>query len=938
MLICSFARWNHFPTSSRRHYTDVESGLAGRLDSDTPLRPLADMIGSTLGRYEVQALLGAGGMGEVYRARDLKLGREVAIKVLPKTVLSEPDRVARFEREARVLAALNHANIAALFGMEESEGRHFLVMELVEGETLAERLARRGGSGSPGLPLDEALSIARQTAEALEAAHEKRIVHRDLKPANVKVTGDGKVKVLDFGLARAMETGPSASSVTHSPTLSVVATQAGVILGTAAYMSPEQAKGFQADHRSDIFSFGVLLHELLTGRQPFQGDTAAEIMASVMVREADLSGLPADLNPRLPELLRRCLDKNPKQRWQAIGDVRAELDAIAAAPRSAITASVPPKPLWKRALPAVIASVVVASLSAALAWFLKPSGHDVAVVRFAFSLGEGQQFTNAGRHLVAMSPDGREMAYVANSRLYLRSISDLDARPIPGTENPSGVTTPVFSPDGQSLVFWSGTGEIKRIALSGGAALTLCTATNPYGMHWDQDGILIGQGAGGILRVPAAGGKPEVIAHVQAGEVAHGPQMMPDGHSVLFTVASGGLWDTARIVIQSLTSGERKTLIEGGSDARYVPTGHIVYARGGTLFAARFDVRRLEVRNGPVPILEGVRRAGSGTGAAHLSFSNTGSLMYVPGPASLLSYPQDLALVDRLGTTTLLKLPTRGLYEHSRISPDGTRVAFTIDDGKEVDVFVYELNGATSMRRLTFGGNNRYPIWTRDGERIAFQSDREKDLAIFWQRADTSGTAERLTKPDQGAAHIPESWSPTDDRFLYTVTSESTFALWTFSLRDRKGARFDTVESPDPIGSVFSPDGRWVAYATGGTVYVQPFPSTGTRYQLPKINIDHHPMWSPDGKELFYEPAGNQLVALGVQTRPTFSFGNPVSLPAGRVGPTAPSTPRNRDVDPTGKGFIGPVSIDQLSGSAVVREIRVVLNWFEELKQRVPAQ
>jgi serine/threonine-protein kinase len=585
-------------------------------------------------------------------------------------------------------------------------------------------------------------------------------------------------------------------------------------------------------------------------------------MASVMVREVDLSGFPADLNPRLLELLRRCLEKNPKKRWQAIGDVRAELEAIAGAPRSDIAASVPPKPLWRRALRAVVASLVVGSLSAAIAWFLKPSAQAVTVTRFAFSLDEGQQFTNTGRHLVAISPDGKQMAYVANTRLYLRSMSELEGRVIPGTESPGGgVTSPVFSPDGRSIVFFSavpgGTGgAIKRIAVTGGAALTICPAENPYGMRWEQDTILFGQGADGILRVPAGGGKPEVIARVQTGELAHGPQMLPDGQNLLFTVASGATrWETAQIVIQSLASGERKTLIRGGSDARYVPTGDILYVLGGTLFAVPFDMRRLEVVNGPVPILEGVRRAGPGnTGAAHLSLSDTGSLMYIPGPASPLADRQDLVLVDRTGMITSLKL-AQGAYQHARMSPDGTRVAFSVDDGKEVNVFVHELNGATSMRRLTFGGNNRFPIWARDGERIACQSDREKDLAIYWQRADTSGTSERLTRPDEGVAHVPESWSPTDDRFLYTATSGSSVTLWTFSLRDRKGTRFDGVESSRPIGSVFSPDGRGVAYSTARTIYVQPFPTTGALYQLSKNSAGHHPMWSADGKELFYEPA-----------------------------------------------------------------------------------
>ncbi len=768
---------------------------------------MAVSAGTRFGLYEIVAPLGAGGMGEVYRARDTRLGRSVAVKVLPDAFLADPERIARFEREAKVLAALNHPHIAVLHGMEAADGRHFLVMELVEGETLAERLQRGR------LDVEDALRIALQIADALEAAHEQGIVHRDLKPANVKITPDEKVKVLDFGLAKAMETAPAAGNLTTSPTLSMMATQAGLILGTAAYMSPEQAKGFQADQRSDVFAFGSVLYEMLTGRQAFQGDTVSEVLASVLVREPDLAALPANLNPRLVELVKRCLEKNPKRRWQAIGDVRAELETIAAAPRAVPAPAqivAPAKPLWRRAIPVVAAAVVTGMICGVGVWTLRPSMPPPIITRFPVILGEEQQFTGTGRTVVAISPDGAQVVYVANARLYLRSMSELDARPIPGTEAiQGGVTNPVFSPDGRSITFFAGAERaLKRISASGGAAVTICAADNPFGMSWDKDAILVGQGNRGILRVSANGGKPEVIVHVKSDEAAHGPQMLPDGQTMLFTLATGSTserWDKARIVVQSLKSGERKVLLEGGSDARYLSTGHIVYALGGVLFALPFDLERLAVTGGPVPVVEGVRRAsigGANTGTAQFSVSNTGSLAYVPGPASASSTSlMDLALVDRQGHVEPLKLPP-GPFEFPRLSPDGKRIAFGTDDGKEAAVWIYELSGTGAPRRLTFGGRNRWPVWSADGQRVAFVSDREGDAAIFWQRADGTGAVERLTKPEQGSSHVPLAWSPKGDVLLFGV-NKGTLSLWMLSFPDRKTMAFDSVQSSNPINPSF---------------------------------------------------------------------------------------------------------------------------------------
>jgi eukaryotic-like serine/threonine-protein kinase len=923
-------------TLDRRALSDYGEASASTMSSGSSGRSMYLAAGSRLGLYEIIALIGAGGMGEVYRARDTKLGRGVALKILPDAVAADPDRISRFEREAKALAALNHPHIAALFGMEESGGRHFLAMELVEGETLAERLAR-----GP-LAVEDALTIALQIADALEAAHAAGIVHRDLKPANLKITPDEQVKVLDFGLARAMETAAAAGQLTNSPTLSMHATQAGVILGTAAYMSPEQAKGVQADHRSDVFSFGVVLHEMLTGRQPFRGDTAAEIMASVMVREADLSGLLADLNPRLVELLRRCLEKSPKKRWQAIGDVRAELEVIAASPRRSVAAAAlaPPQPLWRRGLPFAITALIAGALGGAAAVTLRPPAAP-PVVRFALALPEDQTLTAPGRTQIAISPDGTKIVYVANFRLYLRTTGDLEARPIQGAEGvepggrTSGVTSPAFSPDGEFVAFFSGADNtLKKIPLNGGVAITVCPAGNPFGLRWGDSGIVFGQGADGIMRVSPNGGISERVVSVQGDEFAHGPEILPGGRSLLMTLTTStdqDRWDKGRIVVQPLGSGERKVLIDGGSDAHYSPTGHLVYALRGVAFAVPFDLGRLETTGPPVPVVEGVRRAGFATGAAQLSFSSNGSLIYVPGPVSAGRGDQDLAWVDRTGVAEPLKL-TAGSYQHVRVSRDGKRVTFGTDDGKEAIVYVYAPGSGASMQRVTFEGKNRFPIWAAGDTRIAFQSDRDGDRGIFWQPSG-GGKAERLTKADEGTSHVPEAWAPSGDTLLYTVTKGSSVTLWALSLKEKAATRFGTVESNAPIGAVFSPDGQWIAYAINNTVYVQPFPPTGSQYQVSKTNGGHHPIWSSDGKELFYEQGQFQFVAVPVRTQPGFTVGHPVSWP-GPYGSTQHIASRNRDIAPDGTRFISPVP----AASQSAQEIRVVVNWFEELKRRVPTK
>ncbi len=912
---------------------------------------MALSAGTTLGVYEIIALLGAGGMGEVYRARDSKLGRDVAIKVLPDLFVDDPERVGRFQREAQVLASLNHPHIAGIYGLEQSGATRFLAMELVEGESLAEHIeglrakgshlrAEGASAGQAGLPIDEAIAIARQIAEALEAAHEKGIIHRDLKPANIMLTADGGVKVLDFGLAKVLER-ESSASMAMSPTLSLQATYAGTILGTAGYMSPEQARGKATDKRTDVWAFGCVLYEMITGRRAFEGEDITDTIAAVVRGEPDWNALPADLPSTVRTIVRRCLEKDRNQRFADIAVVLFLMNEPREAATPVALLAAPRLPLWRRALPLAAVAIIAAAITGAVAWTLRPSPPAPRVTRFAVLLGEGQHFSNTGRQLVALSPDGTRIVYVANLRLYSRLMSESEARPIAGTETEanSGVTNPVFSPDGRSIAFYSGPDRtLKRIAIGGGTPVTICTAANPFGMSWEGDEILFGQGSQGIMRVSANGGAPERIIAVKSGELAHGPQMLPGGQAVLFTLATGvsagsETWDKAQIVVQSLKSGERKTLVSGGADARYVSTGHLVYALGGVVFALRFDPRRLAVAGGPVPIIEGVRRSGNfQTGAAHFISSDSGSLIFIPGPTSASSVQADVALMDRQGTVLPLKLPP-GPYEHPRVSPDGARLAVGTDDGKAANVWVYDLSGTSAIRQLTFGGGNRFPIWSADGQRVAFQSDREGDLALFWQRADGAGTAERLTKPEQGTSHVPESWAPDGKTVLVAVGKGSSGSLWALSMPGKQAAAYGGVQASLPISAAFSPDGQWVAYSdfSAGTL-VQPFPATGAKYQ---VSTSSSSAWSPDGKELIMRSGGGfRLVVSGITTKPSFTFASPGELPQGNFL-QSPSE-RNFDVMPDGKRFVGVIAADQTqSGSTGTQQIQVVENWFEELKTRI---
>jgi serine/threonine-protein kinase len=678
---------------------------------------LALSLGTRLGPYEILSALGAGGMGEVYRARDTKLDREVAIKVLPEQFVADAERVARFQREAKTLAALNHPHIGGIYGLEDAGGVRALVLELVEGPTLADRIAQ-----GP-IPLDEALPIARQIAEALEAAHEQGIIHRDLKPANIKLRNDGTVKVLDFGLAKAVEPTASTANVSQLPTITSPAMMTGVgaLLGTAAYMAPEQARGKPLDKRADIWAFGCVLFEMLTGKRAFEGNDASETLAAVLKGEPEWTALPSEVPQHIKLLVQRCLEKDRNNRVAHLSVVRfVVMEPLAAEGRH----DAPARRLWRRVLLPLGAAVFASVLTGAAIWQFKPTPR-LAVTRFTYSLGEGQEFTTGFRQLVTISPDGMQMAYVANQRLYLKPSWDVEATPIRGTEEGRVLTTPTFSPDGRWIAFFQaapagvGAGTLKKIATTGGVPMPLCQALNPYGMSWDNDSILFGQPGQGILRVSSDGGTAHVVAASKGTEIAHSPQMLPGSGVLLYTLSNGFDWDNAQIVAQA-TSGaaERKTLIKGGADARYLSTGHIVYAVGGVLWAVPFDLRRLEVVGPAVPIVQGVRRAGQGSAAAHFAVSRTGSLIYVPGPAALTASSRDVALLDRNGVVERLNLPPRA-YEFPRVSPDGRFLAVAINDGKETNVWIYDFSGTRKLRRLTSSENSGLkPVLPAGEERL----------------------------------------------------------------------------------------------------------------------------------------------------------------------------------------------------------------------------
>ena len=852
----------------------------------------------------------------MWRAKDTKLGREVAIKTLPKEFAKDADRLARFEREAKLLASLNHPNIAAIHGFEEDNGTHFLVLELVEGDTLADRLNRGA------IPVEESLKLALQIADALKAAHDKGVIHRDLKPLNIKVTDDDNVKVLDFGLAKAFAGDEAEASVSNSPTLSMAATQQGVILGTAAYMSPEQAKGRTVDKRTDVWAFGCVLYEMLTGRQSFGASDVTESLAAVIRAEPKWDTLPANLHPRLRELVERCLEKQVGERFQDIGDVKVDLQRILADSAGVIVEPVVEAADVRQAPPQSklvrVAAIVLGIAGAGLAgWYLRPAPPTGPVVRLAHVLPEGDQLTRTGRSNVAVSSDGTKIVYVANRQLYLRDLGELEARPIQGTNaNPSD---PFFSPTGDWVGYFSSTGvtgQLMKIPVGGGVAVVVVGVTNFVEVpSWLADETIVYGQPEGIMRVSANGGTPELLI---AGPGLASPEILANDYLLFSQTGSEG----DEVVVQSLRSEESNALFSG-SNPRYVPTGQIVYQVDDVLFAVGFDVDSLEVTGGPVALLEGV-------GFLHWALSDSGSLVYVPGAGVETQRP--LVWVVRNGVSETIDTIPPADFEAPRLSPDEDRVLL-VDDG---DVWIYEIATGRRSPVTTDGSVNNEAEWSPTGQDVAFSSQRAGfALDVFVKPADGSGEARQLSSLD-GTVEV-DSWSPNDDVLMaHHHSPEGPQNLLAIQVGEEASEpQGFLVREFNDNGAMFSPDGRYVVYVSDESgqreVYIRPYPGPGSQTTV-SVGGGTEPVWR-DGELFYRRSADDQMMAVSVTTEPELEVGEITELFLGDYfGFGTPPRP-DYDVTADRNRFL---MIAEESSSSGQFEVIIVQNWFEELKERVP--
>ena len=836
------------------------------------------MIGQTLSHYRVTAALGAGGMGEVYRATDTNLHRDVAIKVLPPEVAQDSERLARFQREAHLLASLNHPHIAAIYGLEEADGKPFLALELVEGEDLKERL------GKGPIPVDEALEIAGQIAEALEEAHAKGIVHRDLKPANIKLTPEGKVKVLDFGLAKAWggDDGAGGSSIdlSQSPTIARTGTLAGVILGTAAYMSPEQASGKGVDKRGDIWSFGVVLFEMLTGQSLFSGETASEVMASVIKEEPTWDRLPAECPPAIRRLLRRCLRKRPRERLQDIGDARLEIQESQAGTtveNGGPSADVEElrrlerrgrsreRWLWAAAL---VAAAGLASLAAHL--YSTEAPEPRPPVHFVLDTPEDLAFWDWGP--LAVSPDGRHVAFIAVSpggdrQIWIRSLDSPEARALPGTVGAGGGF--FWSPDSTAIAF-AAEGELRKLTLAGGTTLRLCAL--PAGLNggtWSPEGTIVFAGGGASARlysVPQTGGEPRPLTtHDESrGETSHHwPQFLPDGRHLLVLVGGG---EEAGVHILSLEApDERRRILPESTRFQFVAPAALLFVRDGVLLAQRLDPRELTTRGEPVPVASSVAGFGAVPSWGWFSSSATGRVAWMSGQTSTAR----LEWVDRDGKP-LGTIGEPSQYGQIVLSPDDRRVAAEIADSEgRYDIWVVDVARGVPSRLTTDPGNDRDPVWSPDSQALVYSSDASGDQDLL--RKGLQGSEPAVPLPNDvgrtpGDRDIAKEWIREGNTLIYlTIGSERT--LWTLSL--------DGDGPPEPLVKGFlvdrprvSPDGRWLAYISQESgryeVYVQPFGGRGERVRV-SVDGGAQPQWRGDGKELFFLSLDGGLMAVDVR-------------------------------------------------------------------------
>ncbi len=878
------------------------------------------MIGQSISHYRILEKLGEGGMGEVYRAEDTSLKREVAIKVLPEQFTQDAERLARLQREAQILASLNHPNIAAIYGLEQADGVRFLILELVEGQTLAQRL-----SMGP-LPVEESLEICRQIAEGLEVAHESGIIHRDLKPANVSVTPEDKVKILDFGLAKALEAELSPEELAHSPTITAEMTRAGVILGTAAYMSPEQARGKPVDKRTDVWAFGCVLYELLTGRQTFAGETITDILGAIVHKEPDWELLPEDTPWGTRRLLQRCLKKDPHERLQHIGDARIEIRQAQTEPVDPTLAQAAPveaSSSWRRGMILGVVIGLVGSIAGFFLWNLADDSQprQPTVVRFPVVLPEGATLRG---YLLELSPDGTQLVYSAHlegtPQLYVRALDQLESKPIPHTE---GGEFPFFSPNGKWVGFFSQDKQaLKKVSLMGGTPQTLCDVEVKFGPggSWGQDGTIVFAPSDGLWRVSEAGGTSEELSGAGYDSVYDsGPQILPGGKAVVFSSREEDLGQSIRVL--SLETGEEKVLIQPGSHPRYALTGHLIYALDETLLAAPFDLKTLEVTGDSTPVLEGLWVE---QGKVQYSISENGTLAYVSrgGPAS---GGTGLSWVDRQGEQKPVTEIRRDFHS-PRLSPDGKRLGVTLGHWGDDELWIYEIARGI-LSPLTTGWA---PVWTPDGTRLAF-CRLGSQTGLSWMAADGSGEAEQLTTGD---FQMPFSWSP-DGNVLAFVEVDSS--------RNPHISLLPLGGEPQPFLAaefnasqpMFSRDGRWIAFTSNRSgrneVYVKRYPQEGG---IEPISTDGgvKPLWAHSGRELFYRN-GEKVMVVSIQTNPTLRAEAPRLLfiyPEGSSrGVLEGLMPLSYDIAPDDQRFL---FIQQ----GWPTQINVVLNWFKELKRLVP--
>jgi len=916
---------------------------------------LALAPGTRLGVYDVLAAIGEGGMGQVFRARDTKLNRDVALKVLPDSFANDADRLARFTREAQTLASLNHPHIAAIYGLEESGGVRALVMELVEGDDLSQRIARGA------IPLDEALPIAKQIAEALEAAHEQGIVHRDLKPANIKVRGDGTVKVLDFGLAKAIDpVAASSPEAMNSPTITSPAmTQAGIVLGTAAYMSPEQASGKVVDKRADVWSFGVVLLEMLTGQRLFEGETMAHTLADVLRGPLDFSRLPADTPTAIRELLRRCLTRDVKKRTRDIGDARIAIDEAMTSAADGAAAGVAetgrsvatPVSSRRQMFPWAVAATLGAGLVAVL-WLWAPwraeAPVDRSLLRLDVDLGPdvsvpGPRTTGSD---VAISPDGTRLVYASGDpvRLFTRRLDQPLAVELAGT---LGARGPVVAPNGKWVAFVSGSTAYK-ISVEGGAVVPLgsVAAAGNFdgtlgfgGASWAEDDSLFVSGRKALLRIPADGGPAETIVEAAEGEfsLSH-PHVLPGGQAVLFAIDHAGPVDTTTIDVVTLSDRRRKTIVRGGASPRYLATsmqaGHLVYMNKTSLFAVPFDLDALETRGTAVPVVDDVASEPL-MGGGQFDSSRTGTLVYV-GARSGAATTATLQWLDATDAPKPLRAAPSG-YEQISVSPDGMRVALVIAEGVNQDVWTYDMK-RDAMTRLTFGGTHRYLAWSPDGQFVVYS---QVGRGIRQVRADGAGKPQVLT--DSTAIQYPFSFTPDGTMLAYAEGGQ----IWTLPLEVKVGqsiagtpTRF-LVSAFADFAPSFSPDGRWLAYHSNESgrdeVYVRPFPppasGQSSRWQVSN-NGGTAPRWSRNGRELMYQ-AGDQIMAASYTVSGDAFVADKPRVWIAALGGTT-NTPGGWDLAPDGKRVLVVTPVERAGATKAEHHVVFLQNFFDELRRKVP--